>query len=124
MSLINPIKTVNNFFEFISAIDAAFGVHTSDSTHYIDDAHSLGFQIESGYVDNVNIYIGSSRIFRNTKTMRQIKYAVSKNKNALYMSCFYKNDDTSYNNASVSIMAAKASSGKWNVFFKNVVSNS
>lgn len=117
MALINPVKTAGNLNVFLSALVSAFGEHTVkyDSgriIYYLDDAHSLGFDTST------KIYIGSTEIYSGyTGNTNFVSYYIfGKNKSCIY----FRYDMTAYGTRyAPTLIAAKASSGKWNVLFKD-----
>lgn len=123
MALINPVRSTNNMSEFISAFDAAFGEHLHKpsgayaNVHYLDEAHSLGFAEHSYNAELIMIYIGNNLIFNKQDGGAYTRYYVfGKNRTALY---FGWTNGTGLN---MSVVASKASDGKWNIFFYDVTS--
>lgn len=109
--MINPIKTTT-IQNFIALFDSAFGVNTAGYVHYIDSLHSLGFSLQTNMS---NFYIGNTKFKTSDFGVENVECVFSKNK-----SCLYADIRTSANSnrfATYSILASKASNGKWNVFY-------
>lgn len=110
--MVSPIKNYN-YSTFINDFKTVYGQSIFGGKYYVDSEHSLGFGDSAA---NTNIYIGSNALNKNSNISAEtVRYFFSKSKSCLYVDIRSAMNSGGF--STYSAVAAKASNGKWIVFY-------